>query len=368
MIYKTPKRLLQSREQILKEFGSKAPTNYDVSAWRKHFTGDSDFEQILQEFPISIRRSDMERLSRQVRDGGYKQIRKLFLASMIWGYVKDDLRGAWRTNQMLSYPRAEEMLEKAARSISNGQIIEACKGFTLPWCGSVFSTKFFYFIGLGAGISPLPCILDDRVAQCLEQLGREEGWDLPVFDNVYGKGVRRCPEGYIQYIWSLDKWAKELRCRADYIEYYLYSLATGPRRPKPQEEESMSKVLPLEKAYAFGIAKGYGEEISHIKSLKKPQGWENLKVGTFSRVRSWKVKELFEQRGIWDEFKRLHWPDCNQKYLDQCKRAAGAYSDGKDVIEVSLPKGELQKLREKAERFGVDPSTLARIWILERLS
>lgn len=78
MIYKTAKRLLQSRGQILKGFGSTAPTDYDVSAWRKHFGGDSDFEQILQEFPISIRRSDMECLSRQVRDGSYAQIRKLY--------------------------------------------------------------------------------------------------------------------------------------------------------------------------------------------------------------------------------------------------------------------------------------------------
>ena len=115
MVYKIPKRLLESRKEILRGFGSKTPTNYDASAWRKHFGGDSDFEQILEEFPTSIRRSDMERLSHQVRNGGYTQIRKLFLASMIWGYVKDDLRGAWRTKQMLSYSGAEEMLVKAAK-------------------------------------------------------------------------------------------------------------------------------------------------------------------------------------------------------------------------------------------------------------
>jgi hypothetical protein len=385
-IPKIPKRLLESREEILRGFGSKPATNYDAGPWRKHFEGDSDFQQISQEFPTSIRRIDVEGLSRQVRNGSYTQIRKLFLASMIWGYVKDDLRGAWRTKQMLSHGGAREMLEKAARWIGNGQIVEACEGFRLPWCGSVFSTKFFYFIGLGAGTSLLPCILDSKVAQSLGQLGKDEGWNLPPFDNVYGKGIRRCPEGYIQYIRALDEWARELGCRADYIEYFLYSLAKGSSETrKVHKEESMGKWLPLRKAYEFGKAKGFETDIEGIRSLKEPKRWKDREVGIFSRVRRWKVKELFEHKRIWDEFKHLHWPEGGQRNgqpnLALCKKAAGVYdiltkvvpvvgagSMEKDSIRVPLPEDEMEKLKEKAQKFGVDASTLARIWILERLS
>lgn len=300
MEYKIPKRLLESKEQILKGFNSKAPTAYDTGSWQKHFKGDSDFEQISQVFPTSIRRIDIEGLSREVRNGGYAQIRKLFLASMIWGYVKDDRRGAWRTKQMLSYHGAQEVLEKAARWVSNGQIVEACRGFKLPWCGSVFSTKFFYFIGLGAGISPLPCILDDRVGQSLEQLGREEGWNLPPFNDVHGKGIRRCPEGYVQYIQSLDEWAKELGCRADYIEYFLYSLATGSsRRRKRDKEETMKPYLTLKDVKNFAEQEGYRDDIDRIESLKRPVG------GRYREFRFGKIGEylrVFERKGSWTEF------------------------------------------------------------------
>lgn len=382
-IPKVPKRLLESKEEILRGFGSKPATNYDAGPWRKHFEGDSDFQQISQQFPTSIRRIDVEGLSRQVRNGSYTQIRKLFLASMIWGYVKDDLRGAWRTKQMLSHGGAEEMLENAARWISNGQIVEACKGFKVPWCGSVFSTKFFYFIGLGAGTSLLPCILDSKVAQSLEQLGKEEGWNLPPFDNVCEEGIRRCPEGYIQYIRALDEWAKELGCRADYIEYFLYSLGRSlSKRQELQKGESMRKwAMPLEKAYVF--ARGLGIDVARIQSQQMPVGWDGNKS---RHARKGLLIEQFERPENFKKFqgwKEQHWLESDttegRKLYKGYKNAANDLRNSgllsvdtgsaeEAVIQVPLPKGEMEKLEEKAEKFGVDPSTLARIWILEQLS
>jgi hypothetical protein len=386
-IPKVPKRLLESKEEILGGFGSKLATNYDASAWQKHFKGDSDFEQISQEFPSSIRRIDMERLSRKVRNGDYKQVRKLFLASMVWGYVRDDRRGAWRTKQMLSYTRAGEILEKAARWISDGQIVEACKGFKLPWCGSAFSTKFFYFIGLGAGISPLPYILDSNVAQSLEQLGKEEGWNLPPFDNVYGKGIRRCPEGYIQYIWALDEWAKELGCRADYIEYFLYNLGRSlSKRQELQKGESMKNYITLEDCKAFANGRGYTNDIKRIESKNRPPNW---KYRDFRHARIGEFLKVFNSKGSWPTFYQLY---CQKvpttritRYMTQAQNLFNsglpvvtippadtpgvvAPTEEEACIQVHLPKGGLEKLEEKAKRFGVDPCTLARIWILERLS
>jgi hypothetical protein len=383
MVYDIPKRLLEAKEQILRGFSSKPATNYDAGPWRKHFKGDSDFEQISQEFPSSMRRIDMERLSLKVRNGGYKQVRKLFLASMVWGYVRDDHRGAWRTKQMLSYTRAGEILENAARRISDGQIVEACKGFKLPWCGSAFSTKFFYFIGLGAEISPLPCIFDSKVAQSSEQLGREEGWALPIFQGVGRKGVRRCPEGYLQYIISMNKWAKQLGCRADHIEYYLYSLAEGSGgRQKTQKGESMRKwAMPLEKAYVF--AKGLRIDVAGIQSQQIPAGWDGNKS---RQARKGLLIEQFERPENFKNFqgwKKQHWPESDteegRKWYKAYKNAANDLRNSgllsvdtgsaeEAVIQVYLPKGEIEKLEEKAEKFGVDHSTLARMWILERLS
>jgi len=103
----------------------------------------------------------------------------------------------------------------------------------------------------------------------------------------------------------------------------------------------MSRILPLRKAYEFGVGKRYASDIGRIKSLKKPKGWKDFMV---ARVRRWKLKELFEQKGIWEEFKRLHWPEGNQKggqkFLDLCRKAADLYDKLTPVVPPLTVLGE----------------------------
>jgi len=98
---------------------------------------------------------------------------------------------------------------------------------SLKGCGPAFFTKFFYFIGLAYNLKPLPVILDANVAKCLELICRQEGWRLEDFVVlVKGKkgnvSLKRYAEGYQNYVLSMDRWAEELGCRADEIEYFMY--------------------------------------------------------------------------------------------------------------------------------------------------
>lgn len=239
-IIKIPKRLLEAREEVLRGFGNAPGTDYDKGLWQIYLKEDSnlveDLNLIAEEFPGRLKRGDLELLSVRAIDGEYPQIRRLFLASMIWGWGNRG-RGMVNTRDALLYDSAEEILRMAVSLITKGSVVEAYERFRLPYCGPAFFTKFFYFIGLGAKIMPLPVILDAKVANSLEMLGTEEGWDLSIFAKMNGNKdyVRRYPEGYGRYIESMDKWAKELGqdCRADYIEYFLFSLMeSSGKRPK----------------------------------------------------------------------------------------------------------------------------------------
>ncbi|GAM11756.1 endonuclease NucS [Geobacter sp. OR-1] len=64
--------------------------------------------------------------------------------------------------------------------------------------------------------------------------------------------------------------------------------------------------LPLLLAYTFGVSKGLEREISEIRSLVIE--WD---LSYDSSLRRGYIVELFEQNGIYQEFKALHWPHGN---------------------------------------------------------
>lgn len=225
-VLKIPKRLLESRQEILIGFSNAPGTDYDKDWWQIYLEGNSDLEKISLRFPNCIRRYDIELLSREAASGGYPEVRRLFLACMIWGWGNRG-RGMQNTADMLAFEGLETLLMKTVSLVGIGRVVEAYNRSHLPYCGPAFFTKFFYFIGLGTKTNPLPLILDARVAKSLEMLGKEEGWDLSIFSqmNKNKDYIRRYPEGYRRYVESMDKWARELACRADAIEYFLFRLA-----------------------------------------------------------------------------------------------------------------------------------------------
>jgi len=201
---------------------------YDASDWQNEFKGNSelsgDLSEIMKKCPDRIiTRSHVQSYACKIRSGSYQDIRRLFLACMIWGYGPDP-NGPHNTNQALSDRRLKAVLEKSVERIRNTQIKEAYEGFDLNNCGPAFFTKFFYFVGHEHHVKPLPLILDRHVANFLRFLGGEEGWDLSLFAKTSPKGyVKHYPKGYVQYICSMDDWAEGLRCSAaDNIEYFMY--------------------------------------------------------------------------------------------------------------------------------------------------
>lgn len=221
-----PQRLLAFQERLLEIVPESQEIHYKRDRWARYFTGDPDFNEITERFPGVITRGNVKALSVEaIHD--HTKVRKLFLASMIWGYGRVGM-GPWRTSRMLTDPSAPQRLfQTAIAKVTVGQALNAYRQFRLNYCGPAFFTKFFYFIGLGAGLEPLPLILDRRVAKAFKKLTEDEELDFGDFVNCYEtngciKNINRDPEGYIHYIEIMNQWAHEIGCRADAIEYFLF--------------------------------------------------------------------------------------------------------------------------------------------------
>jgi hypothetical protein len=222
-----PRYLQGHKAEILHIFGNARGAAYDFNGWLGYFQSNphviQDLNIIKQQCPNTISRKDVRYFAHQARSGGYEELRRLFLACMIWGYGGDP-NGPHNTKLALSDPRAVAVLQETVSRISNGQIKEAYDKFDLANCGPAFFTKLFYFMGKEYDAKPLPLILDSHVASFLDRLSRIESFDYSsLFVRTSPNGyVRRCSKGYLHYINSINDWAKMLGCPPDKIEYFMY--------------------------------------------------------------------------------------------------------------------------------------------------
>jgi hypothetical protein len=205
----------------------KSPDDHSISfnsnTWKKVFQDDSDFQSIIRDFPEHLCRSDVGNFAKLAFEKG-QSIRKVFLATMIWGYGTVGY-GAYRTSKMLGEKYSYDLIKSSFNFVMEGNYIAAYETLSLPWCGSAFVSKFLYFSGLGNNISPLPLILDSVVSNSLEKLGL----DISLFakvtrTNSYINSLQKWSLGYQRYVELLNNWALNLKCRPDAIEKWLFSI------------------------------------------------------------------------------------------------------------------------------------------------
>jgi len=400
-----PRYLYGRNEEILHIFDNASGWDYKPEGWRHYFDHNpvvtAELDIIIQKCPSMISRKDVRDFARQSRSGGYEELRRFFLACMIWGWGRGGKykEGFRNTEAALSDSRLKETLEKSVERIRNAQIKEAYEGFDLKGCGDAFFTKFFYFVGQEWGLKPLPLILDSRVRSLLRFLREQEGWDELIFANA---------NGYLQYICSMDGWAKELGCPADKMEYFMFKEAkkirkntkgeAGESRRKEEqginEEQEGGKMdndterLPLTDASTFARGRGYNSEADYIDSI--------LRIGGASTLKRALYMKLFQKKRSWDEFKKRHWqngdkPDGEKrvkeyeklsteflKYLkdvatgrrphDELKLGEGGPSGQAQTGNIQPNTEEIEQLKNEATQMGIDVSTIVQLRILERLN
>ena len=221
-----PERLLVFLNQLLEIAPEDQSIPYDYQNWEHFFHDDPDFLEVTQMFPNVVTRGHIKNLAIEALDNQANH-RRFFLATMVWGYGTRGF-GPFRTSQMLGDPGALHMIQMAINGIAAGQILNVYEQFRLRFCGPAFFTKFFYFIGLGCAVNPLPLIFDSRVANSFRVLVADMGLNFSDFavvqQDAQGQivAVSRYPEGYVHFVNLVNHWAHELGCRSDSIELFLF--------------------------------------------------------------------------------------------------------------------------------------------------
>lgn len=199
--------------------------DYHPRTWKKRFGSDPDFVSLNATASGAFSRANVQDLAREaVASSLPSDARRLFLASMIWGYGTVGY-GAYRTQIMLSPPNIADQLHDLVMLVSAGQIEQAFNLVDIDMCGPAFFTKYFYFIGLGGNVEPAPLIFDSRVADTLEKIGvspKEFGRVTRKKDgsisSVYPNGC-----GYVQYLDLMHDWSAAMSCRPDAVELALFN-------------------------------------------------------------------------------------------------------------------------------------------------
>jgi hypothetical protein len=189
---------------------------YNIERWQHALGDDGDLMSIHAQTGGSISRLSLCAIA------DMHQWRRAFLATMMWGYGTNGL-GPWRTKQMLQDGRCTQVLEETARRIQDRQFSLAYDRFELDRCGSSFFTKYFYVLGLTLHRHerPLPLVLDERVRTSLLALSKDGDWA----ETWNPETVGTTGNDYGLYVQSLNRWADELPCRPDAIEYILFDPA-----------------------------------------------------------------------------------------------------------------------------------------------
>lgn len=192
--------------------------------WDRYFSKHEIYREICRETPNNISRGYLFKLSLNVRND--REINKLFIASMMWGYGTVGY-AAYRTCKMISSACFTSTIRRTYDLLQKGKVQEAYDAIDIPFCGSAFFTKFFYFSGYAIKDQFCYLILDSMVAKCLERLlGKSETKNFcKVLRNKEGQisSVGKFAHGYKCYLDLMQFWAKKLDCSPDAIELFMFS-------------------------------------------------------------------------------------------------------------------------------------------------
>jgi hypothetical protein len=217
------------KDQIMGCAMQQPKQKFTADKWLVRLHNDSDLEYIIRNFQDGLDRPDMISIAEDaVKNPEFSYYRRLFSASMIWGFGGDREAGygPWRTSRMMASEEFRETLNCTSNLVLAGSIGEAYDKFKIDGCGPAFFTKYFYFLGRAVNVNTCPLILDAMVARSLEiLLGKNE---LRRYARVVRNEkkvivyIHRVREKYLMYLELIRGWAQKLECAPDDLECFLY--------------------------------------------------------------------------------------------------------------------------------------------------
>ena len=112
-LMRLPKILADNSTYIQEIFKKKNGAKYKAETWHGHFNDDGSVAQTIAEitkrYPETISRDDILCLAQETKNGGYPEIRNLFVACMIWGWGTRGI-GIHNVNKIFSDERRAEVV------------------------------------------------------------------------------------------------------------------------------------------------------------------------------------------------------------------------------------------------------------------
>lgn len=151
---------------------------------------------------VTVERQDLVGLaSAIIADESTVTLRRLFVATMMWGSGPWNGRGPRNTSLALADGRLNRTLKETHNLVINGQPGEAYARFMANRVGPSFFTKWLWATGLGSDLEVVPLVLDQRVWASLGALG----WDSRAAAN----GSRLRKDRYRAYLYTCAQWAAD---------------------------------------------------------------------------------------------------------------------------------------------------------------
>ncbi len=211
-----PVQLAQRAEELRADDVLSQRIEYRPEAWH-HWIDEPRAVDVIDAYSGSITRADLADLADPaLAKRGPDDLLRLFVGCQLWGAGTGDNRGPWRTSQALATDGVAEVLVRLADQVGNGDL-GPTYGSQLRMWGPSFVTKFTYALALAVDrAAPRALILDQLVWASLTALG---------WDSRAAAGSRRWADRYVAYLDTMHSWARELDCRPDAVEKFLFDRA-----------------------------------------------------------------------------------------------------------------------------------------------
>lgn len=242
--YPVPTYLANHKTEIAVCLKKEMPSIIEKQKWLDHFKGNAaliqninyifnQYGKTAKSVNVELTRSDLIVLAKTALAGKWEDIRKFYIATMMWGWEFNQLRGCAYVELGTLDPNFQNVLTTTIKLLTCNKVKGAYEQFHLRGCKSAYFTKLFYFLGRAIQLKPLPLILDKQVIKSLYLLDTWEGSQLVGnFANANispGKKsinitIKEDAAGYLRYLHAMDHWGTVIGCAPDNIEFFLYRL------------------------------------------------------------------------------------------------------------------------------------------------
>lgn len=202
------------------------PVSFNPETWRRYLTEHqrpevvADLEHVLvRSSDGTINRSHLKVMARDVAEGDVSALRRLFIATMIWGRGKSNGRMMPGLAKALSDTRIDSALVDSCEAFSAAEAYRMWRSAGVSGLGEAFFTKWLWAVSTRRNARHLALVLDARVWRTLNQPISDGGlgWSsLAAADSRY-RHVR-----YQAYVDACCSWADALSCDAEDVEWALF--------------------------------------------------------------------------------------------------------------------------------------------------